>query len=165
MRPLVLAALLLAPAVPDLRALDVSGTYEAAGKVLSQPDGPAGGPVSLRALLALEFDHERAAVIHEATVRVKLEQAARSFRIKCLDGEGAATWQHEWKLHEGYDSDKEKVRLLLRYPTKEEPGLLFLLRLGERNELLTVEIQRVTHAWYGAAFKPAGTFYFLRALE
>lgn len=165
MRPPVLVALLLATATSGLFALDLSGTYEAAGTILQAEDGPAGGKVSLHALFALEFDHGRAATIHSLTTKVIFEQADGAFRVKCLDADDEVMWKGEWRRLAGYDFDADKVKLLLRAERFGHDGFLFLLSNDGKKDLLVVEIRRIVTTWYGPVFKPVGTFYFLRALE
>lgn len=162
MRALVLSLVLGGLALADLRALNLSGTYDDEGVILTMEGAQAGERTSFRALLALEWDPARATVIRGETTRFEIDQEDHRFRLIFLDEEKRVTWQGAWRRMAGYDFDAKGVKLLLRRPGERGETFLFVLGNDGRENLLVVTIQRVEPGRLGATRKPVGTAFFVR---
>ncbi len=153
-------------ALPVLRAAPVSvaGTYEGEGTVVSAK--PAyDGPVSLRALLALEFDHARGLKAHGGIPQVQITQAERSLKIETKNAEGRVEWTGEWTRNGGFQATEAEVKFLIR--AKREGGEVFMFTLtpASGGAALTVQIQRIENTMTGPLGHDVGVFLFLRAAE
>lgn len=158
MKTLLLSCLLAA----TLRAVDVSGTYENAGSMVSPDSAAATGTISLQGLCSLEFDHALTRALHTQTDRVVVRQADSTFSIECKDRDGAVTWSGRWARDAGYGVDPGQVNLLFRSKRFEFDGFLFSLSLAGDGQLLLVDVRRVNTTPFGPVAKPIGVFLFSR---
>lgn len=157
---LTLACLVL----PALRAAPVSvaGAYEGEGTVVTAK--PAyDGPVSLRALLALEFDHARGLKSHGGITQIEVVQEERRLKIHTKNAEGRLEWTGEWTRNGGFQATDEGVKFLIR--TKREGGDVFMFTLAPASNgaAMTVQIQRIENTMTGPLGHDVGVFLFLRA--
>jgi hypothetical protein len=162
-----LAALAVAClAVSALRAAPVSvaGNYEGEGTVVSAK--PAyDGAVSLRALLALEFDHARGLKAHGGIAQVEIVQAERSLSIHTKNSEGRLEWTGEWTRNGGFQATNEEVKFLIRAKRGGDEVFMFTLTPASNGAALTVKIQRIENTMTGPLGHDVGVFLFLRAAE
>lgn len=142
----------------------VGGTYEAEGTVVTtKPDYT--GTVSLRALLALEFDHARGLKSHGGVRQVELLQAERSLKITSRDAEGRPEWTGEWTRNGGFQATPDVVKFLIRAKPPSEEVFMFTLAPAAGGAALSVMIQRIETTMTGPLGYDVGTFLFLRAAE
>lgn len=144
--------------------VDVGGTYEGEGRtVLAEP--AYDGSVSLRALLALEFDHARGLRSHGGIAKVEVVQEERSLKITTKNADGRQEWTGEWARNGGFQATEEGVKFLIR--TKREGGELFMFTLSPAADgaAMTVKIQRIENTNLGPVGFDVGTFLFLRTAE
>ncbi len=156
----LLASLL---ALPGLRAVsvDVGGRYDAEGTVvMAQP--AYDGPVSLRALLALDFDHARGVKAHGGVTAFEITQEERKLRIQTRTAEGRVEWTGEWTRNGGFEATESGVKFLIRAQRLADGMFLFTLNPASDGAALTVRIQRVENSLTGAVGHDVGTFIFLR---
>ena len=161
-RPLAVSVLLATVAWNEARAIDVSGVYANSGTVVAADPGPAAGAVSLQGLLGLEFDLALANALHSQTSRVEVRQTASIFRMVCKDVDGVVTWSGQWKMGEGYGVEEGQVNLIFRSKRFENDGFQFALSMASGDNLLLVDVRRVTSTWFGPVVKPIGVFLFSR---
>lgn len=154
---LALSALRAAP-------LDMGGIYEGEGTVVMAK--PAyDGPVSLRALLALEFDHERGLKAHGGIAKVEIVQAERSLKIVTKNTEGRQEWSDEWTRNGGFQATDEGVKFLIREKRAGGEVFMFTLAPAADGAAMSVRIQRIENTMTGPLGHDVGTFVFLRAAE
>jgi len=162
MRALVLSLALGWLAAADLAAVDLSGVYDDEGVILEMEGAREGERMSFRALLALEWDPARGAVLRGETTRFEIDQEEHRFHLVCQDEDKRVTWQGAWRRMAGYDFDAKRVKLLLRRPGEGGETFLFLLSNDGRENLLVVTIERVEPGRLGVTRKPVGTVFFVR---
>ena len=162
LRPLATALLGFTLACFDARAVDVSGTYENAGSMVSPDSAAASGTISLQGLCTLEFDHALTRALHTQTDRVVVRQSDSAFIIECKDRDGAVTWSGRWERDVGYGVDPGQVNLLFRSKRFEFDGFLFSLSQVGDAQLLMVDVRRVNTTPFGPVAKPIGVFLFNR---
>lgn len=144
--------------------VNIGGTYEGEGTVVMAK--PAyDGPVSLRALLALDFDHARGLKAHGGITTVEVVQEERSLKITTKNASGRQEWSDQWTRNGGYEATEEGVKFLIR--TKREGGELFMFTLtpAANGAALNVQIQRIQSTNLGPVGFDVGTFLFMRAAE
>lgn len=144
--------------------VDISGNYEAEGRVvLAEP--AYDGPVSMRALLTLDFDHTRGLRAHGGITKVEIVQEERSLKITTRDADGRQEWTGEWTRNGGFQATEEGVKFLIR--TKREGGELFMFTLSPAAEgaAISVKVQRIENTNLGPVGFDAGTFLFMRSAE
>ncbi|HEX2860361.1 MAG TPA: hypothetical protein VHN79_01925 [Lacunisphaera sp.] len=146
----------LRAAVPSL-----SGTYESEGSIIETTSDYA-GPVSLRALLALELDLALGAKKHADISRIEIEQKDRTFTIRTRDEKNAVEWTGRWERNGGYEATPEGVKILLRPSRASADLFMFTLTTIKDGAVLMVEVQRVEPGKFGPLGKPVGKFLFLR---
>jgi hypothetical protein len=149
-----------------LRAAPVSvaGEYEGEGTVVMAK--PAyDGAVSLRALLALEFDHARGLKAHGGMAKIEIVQEERSLKIHAKDAKGRAEWTGEWTRNGGFQATEDAVKFLIR--SKREGGEVFMFTLAPASDgaAMTVQVQRIENTMTGPLGHDVGTFLFLRTAE
>jgi len=154
-------ALVFLTSLPLVRAVDVSGDYEATGRIIASALEPPTGGVSLHGLLALEFDLALARQLFADTTRVTIRQTAARFLIECRDAAGAATWRGEWQHGVGYVVEDEAVKLEFR-SAKRYGNDAFVFRLANdpRRHLLVLSVRRITPSTFGPGEKELGVFCF-----
>jgi hypothetical protein len=145
-----------------LHAVDVSGTYENAGSMVSPDSAEESGAISFQGLCSLEFNHALTRALHAQTSRVVVTQTGGTFTIECKDLDGVTTWSGQWTKGQGYGVDPGQVNLLFRSKRFEFDGFLFSLRLAGDGRLLLVDVRRVNTTWLGPVAKPIGVFLFNR---
>lgn len=153
-------------AVSALRAapLDMGGTYEGEGTVVTAK--PAyDGPVSLRALLALEFDHARGLKAHGGIAKVEIVQAERSLKIVTRNAAGRQEWSDEWTRNGGFQATEDGVKFLIREKRAGGEVFMFTLAPAANGNAMSVRIQRIENTMTGPLGHDVGTFLFLRAAE
>lgn len=165
-RPFALVALFAGLALNTLHAAPVSigGIYEGQGMaVLTEPAYE--GPVSLRALLSLDFDHARGLRAHGGITKVEFLQEARSLKVITRDADGRQEWTAGWNRNGGFQATEEGVKFLIR--TKTTGGQLYMFTLNPASDgrAMTVKIQRIENTNTGPLGFDIGTFLFLRAAE
>lgn len=153
-------------ALNALRAapVNIAGTYEGEGTVvMAKPE--YSGTVSLRALLALEFDHARGLRAHGTHLKVEVVQEERILKIHTKDDKGRHEWTGEWTRNGGFQATEDGVKFLIR--TKREGGEVFMFTLAPASDgaAMTVQIQRIENTMTGPLGHDVGTFLFLRAAE
>jgi hypothetical protein len=157
-----MVGLLAAIAVCSAWAVDVSGTYENTGSMVSPDSVASSGTISLQGLCSLEFDHALTRALHTQTDRVVVRQSDSAFIIECKDRDGAVTWSGRWARDAGYGVDPGQVNLLFRSKRFEFDGFLFSLSLAGDGQLLLVDVRRVNTTPFGPVAKPIGVFLFNR---
>lgn len=162
MKRLLLLGLLAATA----RAVDVSGTYENAGSVISTTTASSKGDVPFRGLLGLEFNLTLARALHSDVDRVEISQEPDSFTIRCFERDGKESWNGRWERGFSYGVDEKQVKLVFRSPGRfGDDGFLFLLSPITERRLLLVEVYHIKSTSFGPGMKPAGSFLFERVPE
>jgi hypothetical protein len=148
----------------EARADDLSGAYLDAGSAAAAPGEPeqATAPVSLQALLTLEFDRNLAGPQFSPASRIEITQTDTFFRIICKDSFGAETWTGQWKMGQGYGTEDGKVQLIFRSKRHEPDDFLFLLGSTGKDKMLVVEVRRITPTAFGPAAKLQGMYVFER---
>ncbi len=123
------------------------------------------GAVSLRALLALEFDHARGLKAHGGVTQLEIVQTERSLKIHTKNAEGRVEWTGEWARNGGFEATEEGVKFLIR--AKREGGDVFMFTLAPASNgaAMTVHIQRIENTMTGPLGHDVGVFLFLRAAE
>ena len=152
----------------EAEAENLSGVYLDAGSAAVAPGEPeqaAAAPVSLQALLTLEFDSELAGPQYSPASRVEITQTDTYFRIFCKNSDGSETWTGQWKMGEGYGTEAGKVKLVFRSKRHEPDDFLFLLGSTGKDRMLVVEVQRITPTSFGPVAKLQGLFVFERVLN
>jgi hypothetical protein len=149
----------------EARADNLSGAYLDAGSAAAAPSEPeqATVPVSLQALLTLEFDRDLAGPQFSPASRIEITQTDTFFRIICKDPFGAETWTGQWKMGQGYGTEDGRVHLIFRSKRHEPDDFLFVLNSTGPDKLLVVEVQRITPTSFGPAAKLQGMYVFERA--
>lgn len=154
---LVCLALLTLNAAP----VSIAGAYESEGTVV-QTASPYAGPVSLRALLALDFDLAQGSLRHPDVTAVEIEQEEWNLWIRTRDAKNAVEWSAGWQRNGGFEATDTGVKLLLR----PKPGAsdLFMFTLSPINDgaALTVRVEKIEATKFGPVGKEIGTFLFLR---
>lgn len=158
MKTLLLACLLSL----SLRAVDVSGTYQSLGTVVTSSSMASRSDVSLRGLLGLEFDQPLACALYAGTARIVLTQTDSTFKISARDEDNNEIWNVRWQRDLGYDFDQKQVKLLFSSKTRKDDGYLFLLSLAGDERLLLAEVIDVHAGTFGPTGKPIGVFAFER---
>lgn len=153
---LLLAALRL-PAAP----VSVAGVYENEGSVIAA-ESSYRGPVTLRALLGLEFDHALGVLQHAAVSQVEISQRTDSLLVRLLDERGAVDWHGRWRDNGGFEANAECVKFLLRAPQDREDVFLFTLTPVHSGAGLLVRVQFVHATTFGPSGTELGLFYFAR---
>ncbi len=161
-RWLVVAVVFAAFVWNEARAVNVSGIYTDAGNTAPSDSQRAAVPVSLQALLGLEFDSDLASPAYSPASRVEITQTDTFFRIICRDPFGAETWSGQWKVGQGYGIEEGRVKLVFRSKRHEPDAFLFLLGPAGEGALLVVEVQRVTPTSFGPGATLQGLFVFER---
>jgi hypothetical protein len=140
----------------------VVGIYESEGSVVHAESGHE-GPVSLRALLALDFDLAQGAARHPEITRVDIQHDVSTLTIRTLKAKGEVEWSAEWKRNGGFEATKDGVKLLVRGKRNRDDLFMFTLSLINQDAALLVKIERIEPGRVGPIGKPVGTFLFLRA--
>lgn len=161
MKTLLLSCLLCV----TLRAVDVSGTYENAGTMVSPGTETDVGVISFQGLLGLEFDHALTRALHAQTSRVVVRQTGTTLTIECKDLDGVTTWSGQWTKGVGYAVEPGQVNLVFRSRRFEHDGFLFTLRPAGDGQLLLVDVRRINTTWLGPVAKPIGVFLFNRVAD
>jgi hypothetical protein len=123
------------------------------------------GPVSLRALLALEFDHARGLKAHGGIAQVEIVQEERSLKIVTKNTEGRQEWTSEWTRNGGFQATDEEVKFLIRAKRGGDEVFMFTLSPASNGAAVTVKIQRIENTMTGPLGHDVGVFLFLRAPE
>lgn len=155
------ALLLLAALRLSAAPVSVAGVYENEGLVIAAAP-PYRGPVTLRALLGLEFDHALGVLQHAAVSQVEISQRADSLLVRLRDERGAVDWHGRWRDNGGFEADTESVKFLLRAPEDREDVFLFTLTPANAGAALLVRVQYVHASTFGPSGTELGLFYFAR---
>lgn len=158
------ALLLLAALRLSAAPVSVAGVYENEGLVIAT-ESAYRGPVSLRALLGLEFDHALGVLQHAAVSQVKIDQRDDSLLVRLLDDRGTVDWHGRWRDNGGFEADAECVKFLLRAPQSHEDVFLFTLTPVHSGAGLLVRVQFVHATTFGPGGTPVGEFLFLRVAD
>lgn len=151
---------LLAATAP---AVDVTGTYENIGAVVSTALPSAEGDIPFRGLVGLDFDLPVMRLLHSGTDRFELEQRADGFIARCFEADGTESWNGRWDRGTSYGVDDKQVKLVFRSPRRfSDDGFLFLLSPAGNGALLLVEVYRIKSTSFGPGMKPLGSFVFAR---
>lgn len=162
-RFLALLSLFSALALPALRAapVAVAGSYEAEGTVVQNGSGYT-GPVSLRALLALDFDLAQGSLRHPDITAVEIEQEEWNLWIRTRHANGAVEWSAGWARNGGFEATKDGVKLLLRAKPGAADFFMFTLSPVNDGAALAVKVEKIEATKFGPTGKEIGTFLFLR---
>ena len=163
-RLLLSALLLLAALRLSAAPVSVAGVYENEGLVIAA-EPPYRGPVTLRALLGLEFDHALGVLQHAAVSQVEISQRTDSLLVRLLDERGAVDWHGRWRDNGGFEANAECVKFLLRAPQDREDVFLFTLTPVHSGAGLLVRVQFVHATTFGPGGTPVGEFLFLRVAD
>jgi hypothetical protein len=153
-------------ALSALRAapVNIAGTYEVEGTaVMAKP--AYDGPVSLRALLALEFDHARGLKAHGGIAKVEIGQEERSLKIATKNAQGRQEWSDEWTRNGGFEATENGVKFLIREKRVGGEVFMFTLTPAADGKAMSVMIQRIETTMTGPLGYEVGTFLFLRAAD
>lgn len=153
-------------ALPALHAAPVSvaGSYEAEGTVVTAK--PAyDGPVAMRALLSLEFNHARGRQAHGGIAGFEVVQEERSLKIITKNADGRVEWTGEWTRNGGFQATEEGVKFLIRAKRPSDEVFMFTLTPASNGAAMTVQIQRIENTMTGPLGHEVGVFLFLRAAE
>lgn len=159
----LLGAASSAVAAPELAY--VAGNYESVGTVAHAESG-YDGPVSLRSLLALDFDLAEGVRRNPDIARIEIIQEQQRLLVRSRRANGKIEWTGEWGRDGGFEATIEGVKLLLR--SRRHDAQLHMLTLSTIKEgtILLVKVEQITlHPTGGPTAKPVGTFVFLRASE
>lgn len=161
--PLSLLVLLAGVAVTALRAAPVvvAGTYECEGTVVHAEPAYA-GPVSLRALLALDFDLAQGSLRHPDITAVEIEQEEWNLWIRTRNAAGAVEWSAGWQRNGGFEATKDGVKLLLRAKPGADDFFMFTLSPVNDGAALAVKVEKIEATKFGPTGREIGTFLFLR---
>lgn len=159
MKNLFLSFLLAAAAA---HAVEIDGTYENTGSLVSSATAQAEGTISFQGLLDLDFDYALTRALHATTNRVVITQAPGRLRIECRDIDDKMTWSGSWEMGAGYTLGEDHVELVFRARRFKEDGFVFTLRPVHNGDLLLVDVQRVNATSFGPAAQPVGSFLFGR---
>jgi hypothetical protein len=157
---LAFVVLALAAARADSVA-SVAGSYESEGTVV-QADSGYNGPVSLRALLALDFDLAQGSLRHPSIAKVDVRQDLSTLAIRTRKAGGELEWSAEWKRNGGFEATKDGVKLLFRGKQNRDDVYMFTLTTVNDGGALTVKIEKIEASKFGPVGRNVGTFLFLR---
>lgn len=163
--PAVCLILALLATAGSARAADIAwvgGVYESAGTVVEATPAYA-GPVSLRALLALELDLALGAQQTANITAVEIEQEDKKLVIRTKDDTGRVEWSGEWRRNGAYEPTKDGVKLLLRAKRFGEDFFMFTLSPVNEGGALVVKVERIRTTTLGPTSEPIGTFLFLKS--
>lgn len=143
--------------------VSIAGVYECEGTVVQTASGYA-GPVSLRALLALDFDLPQGSLRHPDITAVEIEQEERHLRIRTRNAGGIVEWSADWSRNGGFEATKDGVKFLLRAKAAGTDGLfMFTLSPVKDGAAMLAKVEQIQTAKLGPAAKEIGSFLFLRA--
>lgn len=163
-RPCARLALVSLLATAPIHAAEIAwvgGAYESAGTVV-EATPRYDGPVSLRALLALELDLALGAQTTGNIATVEIEQEDRKLVIRTKDESGRVEWSGEWRRNGAFEATKDGVKLLLRAKRHGEDFFMFTLSPVNAGAALTVRVERIRSTARGPESEPVGTFLFLK---
>lgn len=141
--------------------VSVAGTYEAEGTAV-QAAGGYTGPVSLRALLALDFDLAQGSLRHPDITAVEVEQEEWNLWIRTRNSAGAVEWSAGWQRNGGFEATKDGVKLLLRAKPGADDFFMFTLSPVNEGAALAIKVEQIEATKFGPTGKEVGTFLFLR---
>lgn len=156
-------ASLALPALPAAPA-PAAEVYECTGTVVHAESG-YDGPVSLRALLALDFDLAQGAARHPDITAVEIEQEKWNLWVRTKTARGGVEWSAGWSRNGGFEPTADGVKLLLRPRPGADDLFMFTLSRVNQGGALAVKVERVEATKFGPAGKEIGTFLFLRVTE
>lgn len=166
--PLLAAALaLLLGAVASVSAapaVSVAGTYDSEGTTVQTESG-YDGPVSLRGLLALDFDFAGGVRLHSDITAIEIAQDEKQFSIRALKEDAKPEWSAKWLRNGGFEATPDGVKFLIRPARKEEHFFMFTASLLNNGAALLIKIERIQSSPTGPVGAPIGTFLFLRAAD
>jgi hypothetical protein len=139
----------------------IAGNYESEGTVV-QTDSGYKGPVSLRALLALDFDLAQGTFRHPAIPRIDIRQDSETLAIKSRRTDGSLEWSAEWKRNGGFEATSDGAKLLLRSKTNRDDLFMFTLSTVNAGGAIAVKIEKIEASKFGPVGREVGTFLFLR---
>lgn len=142
-------------------ASSVAGVYESEGSVVQAESG-YNGPVSLRALLALDFDLAQGTLRHTDIPWIQIRQEVESLVIRTRRTGGELEWSAEWKRNGGFEATNDGVKLLLRAKNNRDDLFMFTLTPVHERAALAVKIQKIEASKFGPVGREIGTFLFLR---
>ena len=150
-------------AATSLRAVDVSGTYEAVGA-----DVPAAGAprttVSLAALICLQLNHAAGLKEQADIATVRLEQTDASLSVRTADARGEARWGGRWERQRGFNITEDYLpRLAFRAPHLGDDFYALTFRLEANGAVLVVDLDKFGPKLSGQKPEKLGTFLFTRA--
>lgn len=159
---LLVACALLAASSLRAAPVSIAGIYENEGTVIESASAYR-GPVTLRALLGLEFDHALGTLRHAHISRVEINQRDDSLRIDLLDDWDQNDWHGLWRNNGGFEANAECVKFLLRSPQHREDLILFTVTPVNAGAALLVRVQAVHASTFGPSGTELGLFYFARS--
>lgn len=158
---LSLAGMLFATRSLCADSVSIAGIYENEGAVIESAS-PYRGPVSLRALLELEFDHALGVLQHAHINRVEINQRDDSLRLDLFDDSDLNHWHGRWRNNGGFEANAESVKFLLRAPQQRDDLFLFTVTPVNAGAALLVRVQFVHASTFGPSGTEVGLFYFAR---
>lgn len=157
-----LGALLVAFTGINARAVDVSGSYEDYGVVISESKDPAYPAMSLRALLCLDFDAMPTRAPTSDVGHINITQTKQWLQVEMVDEDGKSVWNERWQKDEGCYFKDVGVVLALHTPRKGSDQYVLTLRPAEGQPALLVDVQVVSKAVLGPLVRPTVTYLFAR---
>jgi hypothetical protein len=142
-------------------ASSIAGVYESEGSVVAA-DSSYRGPVSLRALLALDFDLPQGTLRHTEIPTIQIRQEVESLVIRTRRANGELEWSAEWRRNGGFEATDDGVKLLLRSKQNRDDLFMFTLSPVHERTALAVKIQKIEASKFGPVGREVGTFLFLR---
>lgn len=142
-------------------ASSITGLYESEGSVVHTDSG-YDGPVSLRALLALDFNLAQGTLQHTGIPWIQIRQEVDSLVIRTRRTGGELEWSAEWKRNGGFEATDDGVKLLLRAKQNRDNLYMFTLTPIKERTALAVKIQKIEASKFGPVGREVGTFLFLR---
>jgi len=156
-----LAAIALAfITITDLRAADLSGTYENFGSMVNPATDAEAGTISLQGLFSQEFDYKLTRAQHAYVDQVVVKQTSDQITIECRDTDGKLTWGGHWKRDAGYNAKDGQVDLIVRSKRNKDDSYLFSFSTVSDQHLLVVTVNLMQATVFGPVAKPLGTFLF-----
>jgi hypothetical protein len=158
---LLLAVTLTAPGLLRAAPVSIAGSYENEGTVIASASAYR-GPVTLRGLLGLEFDHALGVLRHAHISRVEINQRDDSLRIDLFDDWDQNDWHGRWRNNGGFEANADGVKFLLRSVQHREELILFTVTPVNAGAALLVRVQFVHASMFGPSGTEIGVFYFAR---
>lgn len=145
------------------RELELSGSYDDTGIVVTAaPDQPP-GVASLHAMLSLEFVPGLARLLHDQTGLVRLAHEGALLRVEVVNHDDEIIWRSSWKQGEGYALRDGRVYLHLKPGRFGSDEYVLIFSTVTEHRLLQLEVKRLKPTFFGPVYQPMGTYLFHRA--